>query len=215
MEEKKNMERAGPSSPDHGCSCCGAKEESEMHALLECAAAEEVWLRVAYLRVLDEDVWRSFLAVLWAVWNVRNKTTFGDLNDQWAMAGRKTIIFCDYFTRANYGEATNSSAKSSLVPLWQPPIAGTWKLNVDVARHGEKGAAWGFTIGDHVAEVVAAGYKVGDCWGGADYEEARGLYWGLKVAWECGYRRLIAEGDCLAVLSKVKRRELSTSSAMP
>lgn len=63
-------------------------------------------------------------------------------------------------------------------------------------------------VGDN---PVAVGMKTNSVWFGAEYEEARALLFGLEMAWASGYRRLLAEGDCATLFSKLNKHNIPNS----
>jgi len=74
------------------CELCGFVEDSDAHALLHCPVAVEIWSHSDVAEelwhtgsmsvgehlhrlasILDDVQWREYLAILWAIWNERNR----------------------------------------------------------------------------------------------------------------------------------------------
>lgn len=63
-------------------------------------------------------------------------------------------------------------------------------------------------IRDGEGEIVAMGLQKRGRWGGTKMEEVKEIFFGLRVAWECGYRRVELESDCLGVIQKINKLKI-------
>lgn len=94
---------------------------------------------------------------------------------------------------------------------WNPPPLGKWKLNTDGASRGaQQLAARGGVIRDHEGNWMH-GFtsNLGSC--GAMESELWAIWYGLRLAWDRGYRELLVEMDSKEVLSLLTVEEVTVS----
>ncbi|KAL2940164.1 hypothetical protein RDABS01_001546 [Bienertia sinuspersici] len=171
--------------------CVVEFEENDIHAVLECPVATEIWDASG----LDIECLRKPFST-----------------------GRELVTWCF----ENFDDNAVAEFKRAVAPMldspkppplhgdhnvkWKPPPpSGLWKLNSDAGQTGDGSAGLAFVVRDAEGDLVEMGVKECRGWGGAEIEEARALYYGLLKAWECGYRRIMAENDCLSLISKLKK----------
>lgn len=84
---------------------------------------------------------------------------------------------------------------------------GDVKLNFDGAKLGEWGHGWGAVARDNSGNELFAGMMQGVGFLGAELEEARAARFALGEAKRRGLRCTELEGDCLTLISKLKKKE--------
>ena len=206
---------------DVRCPLCDFRVESEMHILFECPAAVEVWqcspfefdlwcpgpdsaitvlLRAA--NRLEPSRFGDFVAVAWEIWNERNRFLFGQsTGGRRCYSADRAIQFVQQYRQVQVQESKELAPRQS---WWTPPGSGTFKLNFDAGRVGENMHGWGFVIRNHVGDVMLLGVRQNMGFSSPEEEEARACHFALGIALAYGYRRLIVEGDCLALIGKLQ-----------
>ncbi|KAJ8423472.1 hypothetical protein Cgig2_013515 [Carnegiea gigantea] len=89
---------------------------------------------------------------------------------------------------------------------WSPPPESCVKLNFDGGQAGTSGWGWGFVIRNHMGNVLLAGLKHGHGFVGALVKEARSCLYGLKCAFNAGFKRIIVERDNLSLIRLLRSR---------
>ncbi|KAL2900218.1 hypothetical protein RDABS01_025300 [Bienertia sinuspersici] len=197
---------------DSKCDLCGALDENDIHVLLECPMAEEIWYECGLDEKLfegnnmnirewvgwlfdnfDDDLCASVLAVCWAIWNNRNKASFAQLDTRWKTAGFRALQWVAEYKEAV--AAVHAIPQTTGVRQGGSPHLLAAGSSTQTQRRSREMQLLSMGIKNHVG------------WGGPEVEEARAFYFGLKKAWECGYRKIIAESDCLSIISKIKNKE--------
>ena len=87
--------------------------------------------------------------------------------------------------------------------IWRPPDAGSFRLNFDAGRIGERGYGWGFVLRNQVGEILLMGVMQGDGFSEPEVEEARACLFALRSVADYGYGRLEVEGDCLNLIGRL------------
>ena len=210
------------------CELCGCMEDSDVHALFACPVAIEVWsdsgvaeeywsagqwsaterLKQAASN-LDETQMGEFLAVMWAIWNERNRIIFG----QGSYRGGKGIAaraiqfvrgFVEFKSQSLSQGGNEDHAWKATV--WRPPDTGILRLNFDAGLVGERGYGWGFVVRNHLGDIMLMGVKQGDGFSDLETEEARACLFALRCTMAHGFRRLEVEGDCLSLVGRLKSK---------
>ncbi|KAJ8436301.1 hypothetical protein Cgig2_005225 [Carnegiea gigantea] len=132
------------------CDICGALEETDSHILLECLLAVEVFressvegqfwsegapramdnVRLAADK-LDTDKLEDYMAIMWEIWNKRNRFIFGGRFAMGKGAATRAISFVRSYGEFNAGSKSVSGTQSS---FWKPPDASMLKLNSDAGK---------------------------------------------------------------------------------
>nr|CCA66036.1 hypothetical protein [Beta vulgaris subsp. vulgaris] len=209
-----NMRKRGMNI-DGACPRCGEKEETTEHLIWGCDESSRAWY-ISPLRIhtgnieagsfriwveslldthKDTEWWALFWMICWNIWLGRNKWVFE----------KKKLAFQEVVERAVRGvmEFEEECAHTSPVETlnthengWSVPPVGMVKLNVDAAVFKHVGIGMGGVVRDAEGDVLLA-----TCCGGWAMEdpamaEACSLRYGLKVAYEAGFRNLVVEMDC-------------------
>ncbi|KAJ8451541.1 hypothetical protein Cgig2_018175 [Carnegiea gigantea] len=201
------------------CTICGHPEETDLHALFECPLSTSIWegseLRpeswssrfrcpldcfLEAKKKLSQEEVGDFVAILWEIWNARNRFIFKTPDRNFGVLSKRAISFVrSYRESVEHDRPKGDSAPS----LWQPPASGTYKLNFDGGCVGERGWGWGFVIRNSNGDVVMSGVQ----FAGPEIEEARACIFGLKQATTAGINSLVIEGDCLALIQKLRNKQ--------
>jgi len=95
---------------------------------------------------------------------------------------------------------------------WMPPDTGIHKQNFDAGLAGENRHGWGFFIRNNQGDVELMGVKQGMGFLTPEIEEARACLFALRTALDHRYRHLIVEGDCQALIGKLKSKSTPNNS---
>ncbi|KAJ8424700.1 hypothetical protein Cgig2_018507 [Carnegiea gigantea] len=190
---------------DMRCSICGFVEESDIHALLECSLAAQIWesscfdqdyVEAAGKR-LEAEAFGDFVAVLWECWNARNRFIFRSPDQNLAVLSDRAISFIKAYREFLVKEEIQ---KVTHPCTWHPPPMGMLKLNVDTGSMRTAGGSWGFVVLNGEGDIVLAGCKQSSRFLGSEIEEAKACLFGLQCAKEADFDNLIIEGDCLPLI---------------
>jgi len=203
-------------------------EDSAAHALFACPVAVEVWRDSG----VDDELWAEgpwsaaerleraavtlddkhlgdFLAVMWAIWNERNRVIFGQgtFRGGCGIASR-AIQFVKVFGefKSQFLMKGGIETHTRMDPVWQPPQPGTLRVNFDAGLVGAGGYGWGFVVRNHLGDIVLLGVQQGDGFSDPETEEARACLYALRCALAHGYQRLEVEGDCLSLIGRLNAR---------
>jgi len=81
------------------------------------------------------------------------------------------------------------------------------KVNFDAGMVEGTVRGWGFLIRDNDGDVVMASVDQKLGFQGAELEEAGACLFAMKKALAHGFRKIVMEGDCFTLISKVQRKE--------
>ncbi|KAG7599188.1 Reverse transcriptase zinc-binding domain [Arabidopsis suecica] len=201
------------------CQVCNSGEETILHVLRDCPAMSGVWQRL----VPPGRIHQFFVASLleWAYGNLKNSEEQGDnewatmfvmaawwgwkwrCGDVFGMTGRwrDRVRFIKDLTKEvlaahrSVKGSCNGPVREERMIAWSPPAEGWTKLNTDGASRGNPGLA---TAGGVLRDGEGAwrggfALNIGIC--SAPLAELWGVYYGLYIAWERGYRRVELEVD--------------------
>jgi len=91
---------------------------------------------VNVMRFLDVDHLSIFTAILWEIWNSRNRFLFGFPDKSLSTLSQRAISFVHNFRAAQDRDHVLGPPMPS---SWTPPLDGFYKLNFDGGRLGEIG----------------------------------------------------------------------------
>jgi len=183
---------------DFQCSICGDSADTDIHILLHCPLAFQVWMGSDFPQELWESNFPSvaeciikagnsldharlgeFVAVLWEVWNARNCFLFGKPDRFLGRLACRAIGFVKSFREVHEAEIVEGVVHPS---HWKPPQGGLIKINFDGGMIGSHGRGWGFVMRNHEGDVLAAGASQGIDFVNPQTEEARACLFALKFA---------------------------------
>ncbi|KAJ8452108.1 hypothetical protein Cgig2_016689 [Carnegiea gigantea] len=202
------------------CTICGHYIESDVHILLQCPLTVQVWEGSSTAKclwsdpirstrdcveratkILDVDELGNFVAIIWEIWNARNRFIFKRSDHHLASLSYGVIDFVKNY-RAMQDMDGESKAYDQV--LWQPPDMGVLKLNFDRGKVGEYGRGWGFVVGSSDGDICMAAMQQSSNFSGPILGEAKACLCGLRAAREQGYLCFAVKGDCLPLIHKLK-----------
>ncbi|KAL8143934.1 hypothetical protein V2J09_016966 [Rumex salicifolius] len=215
---------------DPRCAVCSDGEETLLHLFRDCRKAKCVWnsfgprwqedngeffslptrswlfsgLRGEFCLVTGGSNDVIFAVTLGWVWRSRNKCVFGE-GDTSVDALFLVSQAKEFDSVLRQGDS-NPLMKMEKHISWAKPEEGWYKVNTDGAKESSMGVAtaggvirddsgvWldGFVKNIGVCSVVAA--------------ELWGLYHGLELAWDLGYRKLVLESDSAVAIGMLTRQ---------
>ena len=154
---------------------CTIEPESTIHALWDCAAAQEIWAGSAHklqkfkhgqpdlLQLMDELLKRLSLEELelfwtqaWLIWNQRNSLLHGGKLKNPSCLNKRVEEYLEEFKRAQAQLAVQPRQQLN-AEIWQPPPSEAYKLNYDAAVFSDLGRTGvGAVIRNEKGEVMAA-----------------------------------------------------------
>jgi len=206
------------------CPVCQGAMETTIHVLRDCPAMSGVWLRLVprsrrrifftqsllewlydNLRSrggLDGQEWGSLFSIaVWWAWKWRCGNVFGEQGRcrdrvQFLKELAKDTIRSHHMSRGS----SRRGVTSAQVIRWQLPSLGWVKLSTDGASHGNPGlaTAGGVIRGEEDEWLGGFALNIGIC--SAPMAELWGVYYGLVIAWERGFRRVELEVDSKLVV---------------
>ncbi|KAJ8437272.1 hypothetical protein Cgig2_010097 [Carnegiea gigantea] len=194
----------------------GHLQESAVHALLECDHAAQVWNCSPFAKFIRDRTFRSiqdaidaasqadsarigeFIVVMWSCWNQRNECLFTNVNFCPRHAITKALDFVREFREV---DQHFQAPRSSFPSCWNALIRGLAKINFDGAKLGDGGRSWGAMGRDSNGVILFAAVKQNSGFSDPETEEAT-----------LGYKKIIIEGDCSSIISKLKKRSIPNTS---
>ncbi|KAL6286307.1 hypothetical protein ACE6H2_010697 [Prunus campanulata] len=149
--------------------------ETTLHALVGCDVSKKVWEALDFpcefllLSLIDAGVWVNdawdliptgkqplFAITVWVLWNERNGVLFGSRPTLPGILVQRAKDYDDEVARSLIANHSRSSSPIHDVK-WHPPLAGSFKLNVDGAANLETGARGvGVIVRDSFGHLVGA-----------------------------------------------------------
>ncbi|XP_074301093.1 uncharacterized protein LOC141632447 [Silene latifolia] len=161
----------------------------------------------ALQKLVGEDKGR-FLALIWALWTIRNARLFEEepCNLEVVVMGFTRLV-ADYQGYVNAGLVRESSGEgeSTGLNLWKPPEQGTIKFNSDAAFLGEMDVGLGVVGRNSRGEVVVVASKRCRAQWSVETAEAKAMMFGLEVAKHLGVNNIALESDSMVAVRAVKK----------
>lgn len=200
------------------CTRCSALVEYELHYLRECTHAREIWLRMGALswqnfRTDNMVHWIKtqacgshnilFIAGIWGIWKWRNNAVFEETG--WTLVGawrRLAHEHDDFVTIMNPDQLANGG--NLICEVWTAPQPGKTKLYTDRRwrRGGNHIGGGGLLRGSDGCWLY--GFWSSGTWNNAFMAELEALKNGLRMAWDQGFRDIMAEVDNKEVLQAIQ-----------
>ncbi|KAL4354051.1 hypothetical protein GQ457_06G017780 [Hibiscus cannabinus] len=169
------------------------------------------WLE-SVARGMDSKQFPLFIALLWNLWNRRNKW----IHDAQLIPHRMVVDYAQLLSTdfLNAQEAGSSSNGSTTQENWSKPLQNGIKINVD--------GAFNPTIRKAAIGVIARnshGMMSDGCafqfrgYHTADSAEACAFKEGIRMAISNGWSQVMFEGDACNIVAKLEMRELDRSLA--
>ncbi|KAH1113927.1 hypothetical protein J1N35_007305 [Gossypium stocksii] len=160
---------------DKGCPRCGAKVETQLHALKECSTSREAlslggwsesiiakkydycidWLEDV-MRVLDKKAMANLMTLLWNCWNNRNNYIFRGKEEKATVIWEKANTLSNDFRICNLLKEPLLSLNTE-VKKWEKPPKGFVKINFDITV-GVNSMGYGVIVRDNDDFVLGSGW---------------------------------------------------------
>ncbi|KAH9715816.1 putative reverse transcriptase/RNA-dependent DNA polymerase [Citrus sinensis] len=211
------------------CQICRRSVEIVSHALIECKAAGKIWKQsiltdkgIEVYKGQDMlEVWfqmskrlcKADLELLgatwWITWNTRNRLLFkGEKINSNVSAAKAQAIVKAYRRVKHVGSSQAANREDKKHHQWTPPLARSFKINVDAATNVEaKTVGLGAIIRDDKGRVVAAAVKPSRLSWDVQFAEAEAVELGLQVAKEAQLTSIIIETDYQEVAGLVNHKK--------
>ena len=152
-------------------------------------------------------------ALLWAIWNARNKWLFEGKKENSTRAVARAESVIESFRKVKQPETNYvASQRAGEQKQWCPPPRDWLKINVDTAVDAEKQVTGlGVVIRDSDGKCKAAAVKTSKFFGSVVMAEAAAMEWGLQVASSIGVTNGVVESDSLEVVELVNKKSTNMS----
>ena len=220
---------------DSSCIRCGQSREDALHAVRDCVDSK----RSIWLALLPKHTSHTFFTLdlrAWIVCNLKNQLKITNKEDWTVVFGvtvwrlwywrnqfvhaHKTCSLSNVIMEVNNRSeelfvlhkslARQRTPKTERWICWQPPRWPFLKLNTDGALKSSGLASAGGLVRNYCGEWVCGfSMNLGSC--SIMEAELWGLYQGLKIAWERGFRLLQVEVDNLGVTQLLNSSEANRS----
>ncbi|XVF35312.1 hypothetical protein REPUB_Repub18cG0134800 [Reevesia pubescens] len=206
------------------CHRCGVEVETTLHALRDCESSKSIWLsfnqillpddfftlplkgwissNIEVKRTISGIPWRIlFASAAWFLWYWRNCSLHepdftwpGNAQNQiWIKAKQMVDVLENFCNRLHYAAEIK----------WEKPSLQVVKINVDGSVSSDNGMAFaGGVIRDNNGEwITGFKYRVGIC--DITTAELWGIYQGINLCWNKGYREVELESDSTLAIKKI------------
>ncbi|XP_021865546.1 uncharacterized protein [Spinacia oleracea] len=95
---------------------------------------------------------------------------------------------------------------------WKPPPTGWWKVNTEAAI-AERHVGLGMIVRDNIGDVLMSGGKKLDVAIQVLEEEVRATLFGLRYAYDAGFRQVELETDCLNLVTLLTKKSNENSTS--
>ncbi|KAG7594142.1 Reverse transcriptase zinc-binding domain [Arabidopsis thaliana x Arabidopsis arenosa] len=206
------------------CQVCRGANESIIHVLRDCPAMAGIWLRLIprtetgeffgntllewlFTNLLakadpSREHWVTLFAMAsWWGWKWRCKDVFGEHGLWRDRIGFIRKVAAEVVSAHVAERGSDQSISRGVEQIsWHKPALGWVKVNTDGASHGNPGQATAGGVVRDTERGWLSGFvlNIGVC--SAMLAELWGVYYGLYVAWEKGYRRVVLESDSALVV---------------
>ncbi|CAN1139782.1 Putative ribonuclease H protein At1g65750 [Linum perenne] len=207
-------------SSDATCSTCQDPNEDVSHVIRDCKFALEVWHLIGNFD-LDSMAWNCQLSewiskslyspngllfglICWCLWKSRNGRIFSNSTDTARQVAARIVTWTNIVKHAMERDLMSSNLNRRYAPTqiaWTPGPTNWMVLNTDgsVLQPSSKAAAGGL-LRDALGRCRAAfSLNLGSC--SITRAEIRGVIFGLQLAWDLGYRRVLAQLDSSAAIA--------------
>ncbi|KAL8170236.1 hypothetical protein V2J09_022040 [Rumex salicifolius] len=215
---------------DPRCAVCSDGEETLLHLFRDCRKAKCVWnsfgprwqedngeffslparswlfsgLRGEFCLVTGGSNDVIFAVTLGWVWRSRNKCVFGEGDT--SIDAHFLVSQAKEFDSVLRQGGSNPLMKMEKHISWAKPEEGWYKVNTDGAKESSMGVATaggvirddsGVWLGGFVKNIGVCSVVAAELWG---------LYHGLELAWDLGYRKVVLESDSAVAIGMLTRQ---------
>ncbi|GMJ13498.1 hypothetical protein HRI_005019000 [Hibiscus trionum] len=211
---------------DNSCPRCNIFPEDSLHIIRDCQFSLPIWSSLGFtwntqINSLELREWLSWLfanypssryveilVTIWSIWWARNKLVNENTLQRW----QSTTRHIQGFVRELKELPVRLQSGTSLCSRWQPPPSSFVKTNFDAAFNPNTKISWsGCVIRNNEGFVLGSSrrksYRVHSAFAG----EAIALVHAISFAIDLGFSEVVFEGDCLAVLKKMRSQEMDFS----
>ncbi|KAF7839915.1 ribonuclease H [Senna tora] len=221
------------------CPLCGKFKETNIHLIRDCQKAVTIWN--SFINPRDRACFYILPVKEWISWNLQRKVKFN--NNQWNIIfaigcsliwkWRNKLCFENDFElpeephriilhhAKTLAEAWSEELTTpKLMPVedaheWRKPKQGWIKINAGRAVCIQnKMASCGALLRDHTGKWIC-GYMTNLGLSNVFIAELWGIYPGLKLAWDKGFKKVIVESDSSLVVNQILGKNTSKSSVHP
>ncbi|GKV01547.1 hypothetical protein SLEP1_g14094 [Rubroshorea leprosula] len=220
---------------DPECPVCDLEQESVLHSLMSCLAAQAVWLGCPFtlkvfelgietfaasfdivVEVLGTEHLELFCVVCWKRWNCRNNALWNGKITSPQVIVEQSLLFLNEYRCLTISKGRGATVvQRHTETRWQPPGEELVKINVDGATSDEERVhGMGAVARDSLGEVMAAMVCKGQGLVPAEIAKACSLQQALRWAQNLSFRRIILESDCSSIVTALNSLTLSFHSSL-
>ncbi|XP_035545068.1 uncharacterized protein LOC118348173 [Juglans regia] len=211
--------------PNATCRMCLSEEENIAHAIFHCGAVQDLWRY--YLPELIRDKQMSlvdlamqlcernmagkmctFFALAWGLWYRRNKF----VNDQILLGTASVAESVHVLLRSHAQVSIKIRSEILKFYKWNPPSAGSLKLNVDAATFpGWDKAGVGAVLRDEKGRILMAFSRAEILLKGSESLELLAIFRGMQQCVTMGVSHLVVESDSLLSIDALNDDSMTNS----
>ena len=206
---------------DDLCPLCALFQESTIHALWECSAAQDVWhgnvralqkcgiglldfvaLLEYLLDRLNKTEVEMFLVQAWLIWNQRNRVVYGGKLLELGWLNRCAAELLEEFQQSQVSLQADAAVGATRQVVqndgtrWIPPPQAVYKLNYNAAMFEDStSTGFGAVIRNSTRKVMVAMTVKGPVVQGSEMAELLACRKVLELTIDAGFTMLIVEGD--------------------
>ncbi|KAL0011249.1 hypothetical protein SO802_006357 [Lithocarpus litseifolius] len=212
------------------CSLCTGEPETTIHALWDCAVAQDIWagsirtlqkykhgqadlvqLMEEFLERMNMEEIELFWTQAWLIWSQRNCLLHGGKLKSSTCLNKRTEECIEDFKKAQ-NQLIIQSRQQPSGEEWRPPPLEAYKLNFDAALFSDLGrTGYGAIVRNEKGEVMAAMTASGPDVHTSDEAELLACRRAVEFAVEAGFSRLIIEGDNNNAIHAISSSKENTS----
>ncbi|XP_074314802.1 uncharacterized protein LOC141650968 [Silene latifolia] len=211
--------------PSELCALCEEGVETDIHAVFLCSWTRVFWAASGFDEIMSEapqssfrewliwalqhingDARGRFLALVWAMWTIRNSRTFEEepCKPEVVIMGFERMV-ADYQGLASMTKEHMGTVEGVGRDRWEPPSEGALKINTDAAIMEDSTVGLGVVGRDCAGTVkVVTCRRVRARWT-AEMAEAKALLFGIEVVQRMGLGNVSLETDALNVVRAVRK----------
>ncbi|KAL0010846.1 hypothetical protein SO802_005954 [Lithocarpus litseifolius] len=214
---------------DELCPVCSRDQESTIHALWECEAAQDIWhgsaralqkcgtgqtdfitLLEYLLDRMEKTEVELMIVQAWLIWNQRNRVVHGGKFMDPGWLNKRAVELLEEYQRsqdslhADAVQGTTRQVTQNVGTSWQPPPQSVYKLNYDAAMFIDNASSgFGVVIRNFRGEVMAAMTAKGPAVQCSEEAELLACRKAMEFAIDAGFTVLIVEGDSVNAMRSI------------
>lgn len=214
------------------CPFCNGESETIIHVLVSCPFANQCWIRRGgfvpsaedytfdgWLRQMLDHTGKEghgeILTMCWSIWQARNRLVWDNKRSE-----VNHVVFSTKQYLAEWRKAQSSSTMALYRDVIQGDGASSWvrpkknsvKVTVDAALFSESSKyGVGLLARDDEGQVVQGKSEVFHGEVRSEFAEAVAIKEALSWIKSCGWREVVLESDCLAVVQAIRSKVILRS----